>query len=466
MEWKNEPYKIRLTFDNKKIYEVESKYAGNDKYICSAIKDSTEQVNYTNIFGSISSNSFEVTIYDDKNYLDIENKKSPYYNYMRVGVKVEAFISYDKKASWSPYGTFYVTDWSNMYSNGSHDVVTIRAVDEMKYILNNDIPKLANYAGIRADELITRVLVGVGVSKDRIKIDNSLDTKLLFGVTEDQKVGYFLNDICQALCAVIIINDSNEILVMPALVGYNKQYVLGKSCIEQVVNKNNNKNIYTSVKCRYQKRKGKRNGAIMYDTLEIEAGNNKLNNLKFGMKALNIRELRFESDNNQLYMNGFSAYQNGIDINLASISNIEDVDITVSGEYITSIERYVESKINYSDHSENTRRVSYEMYNSYVQTEAEAQIIADKMARYIELNNRQITIKTVLSPKITVGDILTFDNNLLQGKYKVIADRVVLGAGYQKVLTIIPYNLLGVWDDSKSWNDDTNWIENIDLSLT
>lgn len=465
MEWNDEPFKVRLTFDNNKTYEVESQHPQDDKFICSAVKDSTEQINYTNIFGSISSNNFEVTIYDDDNNLDIENKLSPYYNYMRVGVKVEVFISYDDKTSWDEYGTFYVTDWSNLYSNGSHDVVTIKAVDEMKYILNNDVPKLSTYSGIRADELIIKVLTGIGVDKSRIKISSTLNTKLLFGVAEEQKVGYFLNEICQALCAVVIINDSNDILVMPALVGYNNEYNLGKDCIDQVNNKNNNKNIYTHVKCRYQKRKGKRNGAILYDTVELETGANDLNNLQFNAKALSVRELRFETDNKQIYMNGFSSYQNGIDIDVASIDTIDDVDITVSGEYITSVEKYVESKINYTDHEHNTRRVSYEMYNRYVQTEKEAQAIADKMARYIELNNKQIYIKTVLSPKITVGDILNFDNNLLQGKYKVIADRVVLGAGYQKNLTLIPYNLLGVWDDNKSWSDNTSWIENIDISL-
>lgn len=465
MEWNNEPYKVRLSFDNDMIYEVESKSGGNDKFICSAIKDSTEQVNYTNLFGSISSNSFEVTIYDDNNYLDIENKQSPYYNYMRNGVKVEVFISYDDKITWKPYGTFYVTDWGNIYSNGMHDVVTIKAVDELKYILNNDIPKLSTYSGISADKLIKMVLVGVGVDERRIKIDKSLESNLLFGVTEDEKVGYFLNDICQALCAVMIINDENEVLVMPALVGYNKEYSVGKECIEQINNSNNNRNIYTNVKCRYQKKKGKHNGSVLYDITDLEAGNNDINNLKFNVKAINVREIRVESDCD-IDIKGFSAYQNGIDLDIKSDKTTEDVAITVSGEYITSNEKYVESQINYTDHKKNTRRVSYDMYNQYVQTEEDAQTIADKMARYIELNNRKIHIKTWFSPMITVGDILNFDNNLLQGKYKVIADRVILGAGYQKNLTLIPYNILGIWEDSKSWDDDTSWIENLGLSLS
>ena len=465
MEWKNEPYKVRLTFDNNKTYEVESKHIYNDKFFCSANRNKTEQINYTNLFGSISNNSFEVTIYDAKNYLDIENKESPYYNYMRNGVKMEVFISYDNKTTWTEYGTFYVTDWGNVWSNGTHDVVTIKVVDEMKYILNHDIPKLSNYAGIRADELITKVLVGVGVDRERIKIDKSLDTKLLFGVTEDQKVGYFLNDICQALCAVVIINDANDILIMPALEGYGNEYTVDKKYIEQINNSNNNMNIYTHVKCRYQKRKGKRNGAILYDTVELEQKKNDFNNLKFNVKALNIREIRVETDED-IDINSFTAYQNGIDIDITSPTLTEDVDITVSGEYITSVEKYVESQISYVDHDKSrTKKVTYEMYNQYVQTEEEAQLIANKMARYIELNNRKIVIKTLLSPKITVGDIVTIYYKNLQGKYKVIADYTVLGANYQKILTLIPYNILGIWDDDKTWNDDTNWIENIDLSL-
>lgn len=459
--WNDEPIKIVMYFDNGLTYETQTHSLSNNS-IVSFVKRKSEQTNFTNLFGSVTSTEISVKLFDVLDRLNIQNSGSPYYNYMGQGVEIKTYISYDNGTSWENYGTYYVSSWSGSFNNGFQDIVQIDAVDEMRYILNNDIPKLSTYSGIKAGELIKKVLVGIGIDAERIKIDKSLDTKLLFGVAEDQKVGYFLNDICQALCAVIIINDDNDILVMPALVGYGKEYNIGKECIEQVNNSNNNRNIYTYVKCKYNKRKGTQNGSILYDKVELKTGVNDFNNLKFSAKALNVREIRVESDNS-IGFGGFTAYQDGIDIDLKSEVSEDDVDITVSGEYITSVEKYEISELNYTDKKNDTRKVSYEMYNQYIQTSEEAKAICDKMARYIELNNRLIIMKTILSPMITVGDILNFDNNLLKGKYKVIEDRVVLGTEYTKILTLIPYDILAVWEDDKVWDDDAMWIENISL---
>lgn len=461
--WNNEPIKVILTFDNGKTYET-STHSLSGYSVVSFNKNEEEQINYTNLFGSINSNEINMKLFDVLDRLNCENKKSPFYGYMRQGVEVKAYISYDDEETWEDYGTYYVTDWSGVYSNGFQDVVNIRAVDEMHYILNNDVPKLSTYSGIKADELIYRVLTGCGVDKNRIKIDKSLNTELRFGLAEDEKVGYFLNEICQALCAVAIINDHNEILIMPTLTGYNNYYDLDDKYIEIIENCNNNKSIYTNVKCRYNKRKGKSKGSILNDTVDLVVGTNNINNLEFGVSSLNIREIRVETEES-IDIRSFSAYQNGIDIEIISDSAIEETDVTVSGEYINSVEKYVKSEINYTD-QKNNRKVSYEIFNRYVQCEEDAQIVADKMAKYIELMNHRIKLRTVYTPRIALGDILNFDNEFLQGKYKVIASNTSHGEVYEKNLTLIPCSTVGVWDDSKSWNDDANWLENLSLSLS
>lgn len=460
--WDDEPVKIIMYFDNGLTYETQTHSLGNNSIISFRKKES-EQLNYSNIFGSISSNEIYMTLFDVLDRLNSENKNSPYFNYMRHGVEIKAYISYDDGTSWDDYGTYYVSSWSGVFSDGFQDVVKISAVDEMQYILNNDIPKLSSYSGIKAGDLIKKVLVGCGVDASRIKISDSLNTSLLFGVAEDSKVGYFLNEICQALCAIININDKNEIIIEPALVGYNNQYDIDDAYIETVENLNNNKNIYTRVKCSYDKTKGKRNGSILYDTVELEAGKTDFNNLRFFNKALTVSEIRLETEAD-IYDLRFTAYQNGIDLDVLS-EKAEDVDIVLSGKYLTTTEKYAISEIRYSD-QKNNRTVSYDMYNKYIQTEAEAQVVSDTMARYIELNDRKIYMKTILSPRISIGDILNFDNELMQGKYKVIDNETVHGTAYEKNLTLIPYDILAVWDDDKIWDDDAVWIENIGLPLS
>lgn len=461
--WNNEDIKAKLYFDNGRTYSVNMN-TSSDSGIVSVIKNETEQVNYNNIFGSISSNEILLTIFDVEDKLNIENKKSPFYNYMRHGVKIELSIDYNVDDKYEKYGTYYVTDWSGILSDGFHDVVKIQAVDEMQYILNADIPKLGAYAGIRADQLIIKVLSGIGINSSRIKIHKSLNTSLMFGVAEDSKVGYFLNEICQALCAVIVINDNNDILIMPALTGYNKEYTLSDDFIISVNNQNNNKNIYTRVKCRYNKKKGEDYGTILYDVQDLSIGNNIIYNSQLSRNAVSITEIRTEidSDYTDIEAVNFSAYQKGIDFTLNSKSKTDDAKITVYGKYTLSSEKHAISNLLYNDIS---RDVTYEMFNDYIQTEEDAKNISDLMARYIELNNHRIVINTIFTPRITVGDIINFDNVFLRGKYKVIASRTQHGTSYNKELTLIPYDLHGVWDDSKEWDDNTSWIENLTLSL-
>ena len=467
MLWNNEKVKLVFTFDNNEVYEI-CTGADNDtdNFIVTFIPNDIVQTNYTNLFGSVSSNSISVTVYDTKNNLDMNNSKSPYYNYMRNGVKIEAFISYDN-VNYEPYGTYYVTDWGNMFSTGTHDVVTIVAHDELHYIINNDIPKLSAYSGVRCDELIRKVLEGCGVADNRIIISEQLDLKLKFGVSEDSKVGYFLNDICQALCAVIVINKKNEILVVPALSGFGKEYVLSDEPIESVSSSNNSNSIYTNVKCTYDKKTGSLYGGLILSNSNIEAGKYKINNMLFSRKALNVSEISIESDciHDGIDIKGFSAYQNGIDIEIDNgNSEIEEAYINITGAYIKTNKKNVYSDISFSDIKGN-RRVSYEMFNEYVQTSNEAQDVANQMARYIELMNNKIVIRSLYNPKITVGDILIFNNKLLSGKYLVIASETIFGINYEKILNVIPFKLGTIWDDSLSWNDEGNWQENMNISL-
>ncbi len=458
VRWNNEIIKAKFTFDNGKTYEVSSYSENNDKFITDSRKVDTEQISYTNLYGSVSSNVLTLSIFDINNYLDIENQNSPYYGYMRNGAKCELFISYDNH-KYENFGTYYVKSWSEMYRDGLHDICTIALVDELEYILNCDMPKLSAYSGVKAGDLIIKVLTGIGIKSSRIKIDKSLEINLLFGVTDDDKVGYFLNEICQALCAVIIIDKDNNILVVPALTGYGQVYELPDKYIESYETSNNQNNIYTKVKTRFAKRRGSRNGILLTDNIDVVAGENDFNSLSFSSKCLAVREIAVEDAD--IEINGFNAYQSAIDIDIDGNDNIENMDMTVSGEYMIAVEKSVSSDINYTDSKLNT---SYNIVNNYVQTEAEAQIVADKLARYIELMSKRITIRTIYTPAITTGDVLIFEGANLYGRYKVIDTSTVFSEQYSKEITIIPLNTYGIWDDSKSWNDDLNWIENLALS--
>ena len=465
--WNEEIIRVTFIFDNGTKYVCESTSNKDDKVIVSCNKRQMEQINYNNIFGGINSNNFEVTVFDINNNLDMMNKQSPYYSYMRKGVKLVAEISYDDGVTFNNYGTFYVTEWVNSYYDGLQDVVTINSSDRLNYILNSDMPKLSMYSGTTISSLLTETLYKLGIDKNKIKIDKSLNYNLDYGVSDNEKVGYFLNDVCQAMCAVMIINDDNDVLVVPAISGYGSEYNLDSKYIISKSSSNNVNNIYNKVKLRYYKNVGSGFGDILTVNEKLDREINSFHNLLFSDKALDITEIKVDADDASVLDNidiiDFSGYQNGIDIDINNKSGSDcDVTINVIGRYIKTSECYVYSDIEYTD---NTQVISYELTNEYVQTEADAQRLANDIAKYIELMDTKIIIDTIYTPKLTCGDVLIFnDEDLgLVGRYKVIECYTSHGDEYTNQLTLISLKDT-LWNDKLSWNDSKSWLENFALS--
>ena len=465
--WNDEIIKATLYFDNGKTYDCSNNSDYSDNLIVTSSKRQVEQVNYNNLFGGICSNEFSLTLYDDSNILNISNNSIPYYTYMRVGVKIIAKISYDNGVTFDDYGTFYVTEWGNSYFDGMINTVTINSCDRLQYIMNSDMPKLKAYSGVAISVLLTDTLTKLGIDKNKIKIDKSLDYNLIYGTSEDEKVGYFLNEVCQAMCAVMIIDDSDNILIVPALSGYGTKYNLDTNYIVDKKSSNNVNNIYSKVKLKYYKNVGQGFGDILTSNEILKHGVNEFHNLLFSNKALSISEIKIESDNDNaltsVEVTDFAGYQNGIDIIVYNGSK-DDINVTINviGDYIKTNENYVYSDIEYTD---NKQSVSYDVTNQYVQTSYDAQLVADKLAKYIELMDTKITLDTIYTPKINCGDVLVFNDvemNLV-GKYKVISCYTLHSSNYNNEITLIPLRDT-IWDDKLSWDDSKSWLENFGLS--
>ena len=181
--WNDEPIRIVMYFDNGMTYETQTHSLSNNS-IVSFVKRESEQTNFTNLFGSVTSTEISIKLFDVLDRLNIQNTGSPYYKYMGQGVEIKAYIWYENGTGWENYGTYYVSSWSGSFNNGFQDIVQIDAVDEMRYILNNDLPELTTYSGIKAGKLIKDVLTGCGVESTRIKISEDLDTSMLFGADD------------------------------------------------------------------------------------------------------------------------------------------------------------------------------------------------------------------------------------------------------------------------------------------
>ena len=458
-----ENIKAKLTFENGLTYEVELNSKNTDKFVTYFNKRQTESIKYNSLFGSITSNIINLSIFDSNNYLDINNSASPYFDYMRHGVKIELTIKNKDSGNYEPFGTFYVTKWSNSFYNGLQDVTPIQAEDEITYILNRDMPKLPAYSGVKASKLITDVLVGCGIDKKRIKIDESLDYELPFGTTEDDKVGYFLNSICTALCAVMTINDKNDILIYSALKSYGKTWSMIDDIPIKFSGSNNDKSTYSRVKVTYDKAVGREVGTILDTIISTDGQVTEIDGLTFNNKMLSVLEISAEKDDVDAEILDFQAYQNGIDLKVKCNKSVDELNLHIVGEKILTTKKYVTSDIDFSDRTKD-RVVSLNIYNEYISTDKEAKIIANLMAKYIANMDRQLNIETVYNPRIQTGDIIIFDNKLVRGQFKVISTNIIFNEIYTNLITLMPLNKSIVWDDSKVWDDNIQWLDNKELS--
>lgn len=461
--YNNENIKAIFYFDNDMKYEVSLYDNSDEKFITYFRKRQPRSISYNSFFGSIASNKLNLSIFDANNYLDINNTDSPYFDYMRHGVKIELQIEDIENNTYVPFGTYYVTKWSNSFYDGLQDVTPIEAEDELTYILDSDMPKLPAYSGVKAIKLISDVLVGCGVDKNRIKIDTSLDYELPFGTTEDDKVGYFLNSICTALCAVMVINDNNDVLIYSALRGYGKNWNIFELPIK-VTGRNNIKSTYDGVKVTYDKAVGREVGTILDTVINIEGQVTEIEGLGFNNKMLSVLEISAEKDDVDAEILDFQAYQNGIDLKVKCNKSIDELDLHIIGEKILTTKKYVTSDIEFSDRKHG-RYARLNIYNEYISKDEDAQVIANLYAEYIANMDRIIQIETVYNAKVQDGDIFNINNELLKGFYLVIdVDTIIKDGDYISVITLMPLNKSIVWDDSKVWDDGIQWLDNKEIS--
>ena len=503
--WNNESLKAIITFDNDMQYEVYmGDMASNDKYIKSLSTDENESNVSGNPLGIITSNSLTLSIFDIDNKLTPTNRNSPYYGYMRNGVKIELFISYDNSL-FETFGTYYVTNWATGWSGGLQDVANITAKDRIQYINNLDVPKLPAYSGIKVQELLVNLFIeldkattnnskgtiikgsstpsdSIGVNDDyfvneenyeiyrkidrhwvlRYHIDNRLNLDMVYGITVGSKYREALNSIAQALIARVILDRDDVIRIVPALESYGCVYELESGLLMDINSYHNSNNIYSKARVNYCQL-----GENCVDTIlnnygiKVSKGSNTLNGLRFNGKTLDIEDVYFESDLDiDISDIKYNGYQDGVDITF--ISNKDGVvNLVVEGRLINSTEASEESDVEESDTKVGNILT---IKSDIIQDQQEAKRLADSISVYLKNTNKLLQFKTLLTPKVTLGDIIQVnsDNEDIKGTYKVLNSNTVFGVDYTKNITVmrisdqIVFNDDGIWRDS---DDNGLWVE-------
>ena len=438
----NETYKAILTFDSGSTYTALSD--NSETNVLSSL-DLTESSAITsgNPVGIMEPNYANLRIVDFTNNLLSTNKQSPYYHYMRNGVRIDLFVSYDG-GSYEPFGVYYTDDWQSEKANGGYSEVSLSCVDNLEYIGNKELPPLPAYAGVNVVDLLKNIFLGIGLKESDFHIDESLSLTMVYALTKSSTVRDALNSIAQALTARIYTDRAGIIQVVPALPEKEIKYELDDIYIESFQVKHNKISQYNKVKLLYNKIDNRPADTILELNNQIlVSGLNELKNLQLNQNILSIDGvfITTDADNvsniDKIGSIDYVAYQGGIDI---AIFNNLDTELTVTIEVIGrmsgSTNAYVESSISGSD-----VKVAnvLTLENSMIQDEKIAQNYVNNVALYLYSMQQEVIFSGSLCSRLNVQDYVKInsEDSSIAGTYLITQLNLVEGEAYYLSVTAV-----------------------------
>lgn len=383
----NEQVRITMTFDNGETYIASTENTG-DKVLETCTISENEGNTNGNPLGIMSSNTINFTIYDSSGILVKTNKISPYYGYMRNGVK--CILEWkDNNGTWHPFGTYYTNSWNNTRSDGGYQSVSIGAKDRLNYIGNLTIPELPAFSSIEIKTLLVEIFKAIGLSDSDYYIDQSLNLTLTFSITKGAQLRETLNAIAQALIARITINRQGVIEIKPAFPEIPTELdIIDGKFISTGAMEQNQYTDYASVQLSYYEL-GIQNSVTLatLNNANVTNGLNSFDNLQLSNRVQGIDLVTFEydvtSENNETAISdiNYIGYQGGVSVNIKSESTEQIVGtITIEGRETGNSEVVISRDIIGAD-----KKVSNTLMltSDYIQNKNDAQSYINAVVDYI-----------------------------------------------------------------------------------
>lgn len=427
-------YKCVLTFDNGQVFEVVSGDNASGAKIKGFHVDEKTAVTSGNPVGIMSPNSCNVVIFDPEYRLIPTNVNSPYYGYMRNGVKVNLYISYDFGETWEPLGEYFTEGWRVRKVNGGFEAAELTCTDKLTYIGNKDIPKLSAYAGVDVKGLLREIFLAVGLTESEFYIDPSLDLTMIYAITKGNKLREVLNTIAQSLIARVTVGRDGVVRVIPAFPSMEVVGVLGPTFLESLTVSHNQLAVYNKVKLSYNKVDNRPSEVLLsLNNVLINPGVNDFSNLQTSQNILSIDGVYIEFEGNSTDFDkdrveyiDYKASQRGIDIEIKSNATEPFYcDLTVEGRTTGVTDAYVEKDVPGTD-TKIGNTLSLESY--VIQDESTAKSYVDKVVDYLYKMEQEVTISGLLSPKLEPSKYIQVEtnNHITDGNYLITQFRLSL----------------------------------------
>lgn len=438
----NEVYKLVIEFDNGGTYTALS---DNDSNSVLNSLDITESSAITsgNPTGILEPNYANFKIIDFSDTLLSTNQVSPYFGYMRNGVKCSLYVSYDG-GEFEPFGVYYTEDWQSEKSNGGYSEVSLSCVDNLEYIGNKELPPLPAYSGVNVIDMVKNIFKGIGLSEADYHIDETLSLTMIYAVTKSTTVREALNSISQALIARIYTDRAGIIQVVPAIPTKEVKYKVEDLYIESFNVQHNRISQYNKVKLLYNKIDNRPADTILeLNNIHIIPGLNELKNLQINSNILSIdgvfitTEADEVSNLDKIEYIDYTAYQGGIDI--AIFSNKTEGfygNLEVIGRITGITDAFVESEIKGTD-AKIANTLTLE--NPVIQDVGVAQTYVNNVAAYLSSMSQQVVFGGALCSMLGVQDYIEIlsEDSTVAGTYLITQVNIVDGEAYGLTATAV-----------------------------
>lgn len=180
-----------------------------------------------NPLGAVTANTMDFALSNESQIFTPTNTESPFYGFIRMGIKVEPFIcstlshldinaETDVDITWISMGSFQVVDW--VAKSGSL-VANVATVDPMINIINRPLPRLPVLRDITHGELLGEIFRALGVAEFQIDTRVIQDTIDFATFEHNATVSGAMQTIADSAICTVLYNRAGIPVMRPFLDG-------------------------------------------------------------------------------------------------------------------------------------------------------------------------------------------------------------------------------------------------------
>ena len=408
-----------------------------------------------NPLGVLTPNTCNISIFDPQNRLSSSNPDSPFYGYIKQGVKIVLEISYDG-TTYVPYGVYYSVNWSTDYSNGYNGQTNISANDALDYVSKLVVPKIPIVLDTTLNDTLQLLFTKLNETSKIVLTLNILDSltkSMKYGVVYGNTAREFINYAVMWYLGRFTVGRDGEFYIYRIGTDSGNTYTLTDDMVIKLPSdKKTESVIYNRIKLTYKQfgateiQEIIRSTDISLNSSTVSSGITKFDKLQMGRKILCVTDVYFETPNTigaqEIVLDnlGYEAGQDNIDVTIHNNATVtvpadlfidgimlNEKDISVLSTQTTEEDVSVASILN--------------LNNPLIQTTTEAEAYVESALDIINMFSNTLVLETLLTPACTTGDTVTVELTsggiIFNGDYTVLAVNTKHGADYVNTITLV-----------------------------